>query len=197
MWRLLMQAQLNNEPPSRLRRDAGRAPIAVSDVNLRRPEFPSFDFLRPSRHAHAKRQNSTLVSSDEVIASFATYGPLLSRLIDQHVIASPMFATTLQRDTLDIGGNMGSLSIGGLPAGISSESLTWVPIRAYSAQEGGLPPSPAAPNEVYPLVWEIALDDVYFDGVKLARSMLSSPSITLSALVDTVGIPQAAFGRPS
>lgn len=30
------------------------------------------------------------------------------------------------------------------------------------------------------------MDDVYFDGVKLARSTLSSPDISLSALVDTV-----------
>lgn len=39
--------------------------------------------------------------------------------------------------------------------------------------------------QVYPLVWEIAIDDVYLDGQKLPRSTLSSPSITLSALIDT------------
>lgn len=59
-----------------------------------------------------------------------------------------MFTTTLQRDTLDIGGNVGLLSIGELPAGIQSDSLTWVPVRAYTPQEGGLPPSPEAPKEV-------------------------------------------------
>ena len=39
--------------------------------------------------------------------------------------------------------------------------------------------------QVYPLVWEIALDDVYFDNAKLPRSTLSSSDITLSALIDT------------
>lgn len=43
-------------------------------------------------------------------------------------------------------------------------------------------------RQVYPLVWEIPLDDVYFDGVKLPRSTLSPSSISLSALVDTVGV---------
>lgn len=40
--------------------------------------------------------------------------------------------------------------------------------------------------QVYPLVWEIPVDDVYFDGQKLPRSTVSSPSISLSALLDTV-----------
>ena len=39
---------------------------------------------------------------------------------------------------------------------------------------------------MYPLAWEVALDDVYLDGVKLPRSTLSSSSISLSALIDTV-----------
>ena len=39
---------------------------------------------------------------------------------------------------------------------------------------------------MYPLTWEIPLDDVYLDGVKLPRSTLSSPFITLSALIDSV-----------
>lgn len=142
-----MQAELNKQPPSKVKRD--HVPNRMTDVDFRRPEFPSFDFLlEPSLHPHAKRQSSSLLSSDAVINSFATYGPLFSRLIAQHAVVSPMFTVTLQRDTLDIGGNMGLLSIGELPGGIKSESLTWVPIRAYTAQEGGLPPSPAAPNEV-------------------------------------------------
>ena len=142
LWRQLLQAQLNSEPPSKHKR-------TVTDVNLRRPSFPSFDFLAttPPPHVH-KRQNSTLLSSSEVIASFATYGPLFTRLISENALASPMFATTLQRDSVDIGGNVGQLSIGELPAGIQSGSLTWVPLREYTAQEGGLPPAPEAPNEV-------------------------------------------------
>ncbi|KIP05275.1 hypothetical protein PHLGIDRAFT_30987 [Phlebiopsis gigantea 11061_1 CR5-6] len=179
LWRQLIQAQLNEEPPT----ISGRA---LADVDFRRTPFPSFDFLTKTiSFEHHKRQNTSLRSSPEVIASFDTYGPLFTRLVADHRLAEPMFATTLQRDSIDIGGNVGQLSIGELPAGIKSDSLTWVPLRAYTPQEGGLPPSSDAPHEVYPLVWEIAVDDVYFDGAKLARSQLSSPSITLSALIDT------------
>lgn len=80
------------------------------------------------------------------------------------------------------------LSIGALPKGISEESLTWVPLRAYTVADGGLPPPPDTPNEVYPLVWEIPVDDVFFNDVRLDRSKLAPPNISLSALVDTVRI---------
>lgn len=59
-----------------------------------------------------------------------------------------MFSITLQRDSVDIGGNVGQLSIGELPANVQTDSLTWVPLRAYTAEEGGLPPAPEAPDEV-------------------------------------------------
>ena len=136
LWRQLLQAQLNNQPPSR--RD-----LAVPFVSHRIP-FPDFDFLRN----HVKRQSGNFTSSAEAIASMATYGPLLARLIAQGMLESPMFTITLQRDTVDIGGDIGLLSIGQLPPGISTSSLTWVPLRAYPAKDGGLPPPPEAPNEV-------------------------------------------------
>ena len=118
-------------------------------MNFRRTPFPSFDFLtKTASPDHYKRQNTSLQSSPEVIASFGTYGPLFARLVSDHRLAEPMFATTLQRDSIDIGGNVGQLSIGELPAGIQSNSLTWVPLRAYTPQEGGLPPSSDAPHEV-------------------------------------------------
>lgn len=96
----------------------------------------------------ARRQSGSFQSASATIASFATYGPLFARLIAQHALAQPMFATTLQRDTLDIGGNVGQLSIGELPANITSDSLTWVPLRHYTPQEGGLTPPPESPDEV-------------------------------------------------
>lgn len=124
----------------------------VTSVDYHRPTFPSFDFLvlTPPPHVHKRQSSSksTLLSSAEVIASFGTYGPLFARLISEGSLVLPMFATTLQRDSIDIGGNVGQLSIGELPAGIQSDSLTWVPLRAYTPQEGGLPPAPEAPNEV-------------------------------------------------
>lgn len=53
----------------------------------------------------------------------------------------------MQRDTVDISGT-GTLTVGQLPAGISNDSLTWVPVRLYSVAEGGLEPPTFAPNEV-------------------------------------------------
>jgi hypothetical protein len=40
--------------------------------------------------------------------------------------------------------------------------------------------------QVYPYTWEVFLDDVFLDGVRLPRSQLSTPDIQLSALIDTV-----------
>jgi len=121
------------------------------------------------------------------VASTPENGPLLSRVVSSGGLASPMFSITLQRDTIDVGGT-GQLSVGKLPDGISSSSLTWVPVRLYSQDEGGLTPPQFAPNEIYPLRWEIPLDGVYLDGQKLADSNItwngiSSTSVT--ALIDT------------
>ncbi|KAF8876948.1 aspartic peptidase domain-containing protein [Infundibulicybe gibba] len=96
-------------------------------------------------------------------------------------LASPMFSIALQRDTIDIGGNAGILSIGELPVGVENEAITWAPVRGYTPIQGGLLPPPDSPKEVYPIVWEIFIDDVFFDGELLPRL----PNTSLSALVDT------------
>ena len=113
-------------------------------------------------------------------------GPFLSRLVVQGLLAAPMATITLQRDSVDIGGNLGMLAVGELPAGINNESLTWAQVRRYTHAEGGLTPPPDSPDEIYPIAWEIPVDDVYLDGQLLPRSALSSANISLSALVDTV-----------
>ncbi|KAJ6523800.1 aspartic peptidase domain-containing protein [Mycena sp. CBHHK59/15] len=84
-------------------------------------------------------------------------------------LAAPMFTVTLQRDTVDIGGTQVWLSLGELPASVQNSSLTWVP--------------------EYPIAWELFIDDVYLDGVRLPRSNLSASTIKLSALIDTAGLP--------
>ena len=118
--------------------------------------------------------------------SFATLGPFFTRLVTWEVLSRPLVVTSLQRDTFSLSETTGTLSLGELPLGLADEDLTWVPVRGYPPSQGGLPPPPDAPYEVYPLVWEIPVDDVYLDGVKLPRSTLSPPSISLSALIDTV-----------
>ncbi|THH32199.1 hypothetical protein EUX98_g2000 [Antrodiella citrinella] len=183
LWRQLLQAELNHHTPS------NNTHVKRTDLpNIGAPSFPDFNFMRPLEpYNRYKRQTSTgsLVSSTEVIASFTTYGPLLTRMISQHLVARPIISASLQRDTIDIGGNVGMLSVGSLPPNISDDALTWTPLRAYTAAQGGLPPPVDAPNEVYPLVWEIPLDDVWFNNVKLKRSALSPANISLSALIDT------------
>ena len=59
-----------------------------------------------------------------------------------------MFTIIFQRDTIDVGGNAGMLSIGEMPSGVSEDKLTWVPLRNYTADEGGMPGPPDSPNEV-------------------------------------------------
>jgi hypothetical protein len=133
-----------------------------------------------SSHPMHPRQN--IGSASALLTSLSTFGPFFSRLS----LAAPMFSVLLQRDTVDIGGNLGQLSIGELPAGVMQGSLTWAEVRRYNQTEGGMAPPPDASDEVYPLQWEVPIDDVYFDGQKLPRSNLSSASISLTALVDTV-----------
>lgn len=91
---------------------------------------------------------SLFPSVDDILASFASNGPLLPRLILTGALAPPIVAISLQRDTVDIGGNQGVLSIGELPADLAMEDLTWVPLRGYNTAEGGLPAPEESPNEV-------------------------------------------------
>lgn len=58
-----------------------------------------------------------------------------------------LWQITLQRDTIDIGGK-GQLTLGKLPDGIDNSSVTWVPVRLYTGDDGGLFPPSFAPNEV-------------------------------------------------
>jgi hypothetical protein len=110
-----------------------------------------------------------------------------------------MFTISLQRDNIvptassssspsSSNNGTGTLTIGGLPEGVDNSSLTWVPVRLYTAAEGGVSPPSFAPDEVYPFRWEVPLDAVYLNGTKLPDTNLtgSAGSGVLSALIDTV-----------
>lgn len=159
----------------RIRRDLPYGP------DLRRTRFPDLASLLPPRIT-SKRQapSSSVPSLADVLNSFGTNGPLLSRFVAQRALSSPQFTVTLQRDTIQIGGNAGILSVGGLPQGVTNDSLTWVPVRGYTAQQGGID----SPTDIYPIAWEIPIDAVFLDGQKLPQSTLS-PGVSLTALVDT------------
>ncbi|TFK67789.1 acid protease [Pluteus cervinus] len=161
-------------------------------TNMRRSSFPDLSWMDGMVDSDytglAARQTpppATSAVTSVVISTYASLGPLLSRLAATKGISLPGFTVTLQRNTIDIGGNVGMLSIGELPPGVRNESLTWVPLRGYTQPEGGLPPPKESPSEVYPLAWEVFVDDVYFDGELLPRSSQTSPSVGLSALIDT------------
>lgn len=129
-------------------------------------------------------------ASMSVLSSFATYGPLLPRLIlsgDSTNIPSPQFSITLERTSPTIGGNIGALTLGGLPQGVSNSSLTWVPVRRYTPQQNGVI-VPEAREETYPYAWEVPLQAITFNGVKLEMSTLGDvrkPGVGTTALVDT------------
>lgn len=111
--------------------------------------FPDLSSIRERRTlVTGTSSGSSSPNVGDALASFATNGPLLPRLILTGALSSPIFAISLQRDTVDIGGNQGMLSIGELPAGIAAENLTWVPLRGYTVAEGGLPAPEDSPNEV-------------------------------------------------
>ena len=118
--------------------------------SFRTHTFPDLSEIRGNR-THPIRSDWDRLqfpSVNDILASFGTNGPLLPRLILTGALSSPMVSIFLQRDTVDIGGNQGLLSIGGLPFGMAPEDLTWVPLRLYTAAEGGLPASEDFLNEV-------------------------------------------------
>ncbi|KAI0367305.1 acid protease [Pilatotrama ljubarskyi] len=167
--------------------------LSAGILNQAMPSYPkrsslsteSLDALAGAVSSPSTKRQERASAPASAVDTFSTLGPLLTRLVTWELLERPLVVTTFQRDTVSLSGNDGTLSLGALPFGLSDDRLTWAPVRSYSLAEGGLPPPPDAPNETYPLVWEVPIDDVYFDGVKLPRSALSSPSITLSALVDT------------
>ncbi|GJE99878.1 acid protease [Phanerochaete sordida] len=143
--------------------------------------FPGQSFVQA---AVVNQEFNTPATTDDFVNNIPTYGPLVSRLATSGKIEQPLFAITLQRDTIDVSGH-GQITIGELPQGVDNSSITWVPVRLYSSADGGLNPPSFASNEVYPLRWEIPLDGVYLDGKKLPDTTLTGTSTELSALIDT------------
>ncbi|TBU29956.1 acid protease [Dichomitus squalens] len=146
--------------------------------------FPAQSFVQASA-INAVFHNPS--GTDTFISQVATYGPIVSRLIEADMIDDPLFSITLQRDTIDVSGQ-GQITIGQLPDGFDESNITWVPVRLYAASEGGLTPPTFAPNEVYPLRWEVPIDAVFLDGQKLASSTQAGAGLNtseVSALIDT------------
>ena len=60
----------------------------------------------------------------------------IHRLVAQGTLTHPMFTITLQRGSVDIGGNIGAMSLGELPSGLNNDSPTCVKVRGYTTAEG-------------------------------------------------------------
>ncbi|KAK0202190.1 aspartic peptidase domain-containing protein [Desarmillaria ectypa] len=148
--------------------------------------FPSGSKVQ---EAVVKNTFGDVANTDDFVLATPDDGPLLSRIVTTNYLQAPMFSISLQRDTIDIGGGDGKLTVGKLPDGIDNSSLTWVPVRLYSSSEGGLRPPSFAPDEVYPFRWEIDIDGVYLDGQKIADSTEAATDgvdgTRVSALIDT------------
>jgi len=103
---------------------------------------PTFDPLATIK------QGRQIANSDVLLSSFATIGPFIPRLVARGELAAPLFAVTLQRTSIEVGGNEGMLYIGELPPTVNNASLTWVPVRRYSASQGGMKAPADDPGEV-------------------------------------------------
>lgn len=95
-------------------------------------------------------QSGQQSTTDQFVATTSSNGPLLSRMAMSGELEQPMFTITLQRDTVEIDGQ-GVVTVGKLPDGVDNSSLTWVPVRLYTPENGGQNPPTFAPDEVYPL----------------------------------------------
>jgi len=118
----------------------------ASASNLNTPFFPALSHR--SNQTAQQDFDPSQPATNTVLASFSTIGPLIGRLVATDSFPEPLFTVTLQRDTIEIGGNVGSLNIGQLPANVQNGSLTWVPIRGYTVDQGGLRAPSNSPNEV-------------------------------------------------
>lgn len=94
------------------------------------------------------KQRRQIASSDVLLSSFATIGPFIPRLVARGELAAPLFVVTLQRASIEVGGNEGMLYIGELPPTVNNASLTWVPVRGYGVAQGGIKPPANDPDEV-------------------------------------------------
>ena len=132
--------------------------------DFRRAKFPSLPrlFGEPSKYRARQTQTKTSALLYSVFASYSTLAPFLPRLVATSALSLPMFTVSLQRNTIDIGGNVGMLSIGELPSGIAADNMTWVPLRMYSYDEGGMPAPPNSPKEVcFPTAFSISVNLIF------------------------------------
>lgn len=101
---------------------------------------------------------------------------LRASMLMVYLYRAPMYTLSMQREipTSD-GSNAGVMTLGGLPSGISNDSLTWVPVKTYPGSLAVLGNyngqiSPSIANDIdqilpsAPYIWEAAIDGLYIEG---------------------------------
>jgi len=155
-----------------------------------------------AKRSPAPRSLSPRQSFSDLLSILPSAAPPIPRAIIENKLSEPMIAITLQRDTVDLGGNAGMLTLGGLPDTVDPKSLTWSDVRLYDREQANFPASFGDTH--YPMyvpwelshragkancllcrAWEIMIDDVYLDGERLPRTNLTPSSLDMSALLDT------------
>ncbi|PIL23083.1 hypothetical protein GSI_14391 [Ganoderma sinense ZZ0214-1] len=153
--------------------------------------------LTPKYQLNNSPSLSTLEWEEQWLEHIQDIGGFIPRLVASGGIERPLFAITLQRETIDISGN-GQLTIGRLPDGIDESNITWVPVRLIPPEDGGWASPSFAPNETYPRGWEIVLDAVFFDGKNVTDNTTRTSHPTLSAAIDIhnnhLVAPNGGFG---
>jgi len=120
----------------------------------------------------------------------------VNRLADASQLKAPMFTLTLQRDDpTNQSSNAGVMTLGGLPSGISNNSLTWVPVTHYPtnvslfSQFQNFQPSQMLVDAVMqiipstPFIWEVPIDGLFINGQLQQNS--SNLEFPLTALFDS------------
>jgi hypothetical protein len=135
--RLLRQRAANTSTLEEPQNSNSRFPFGFSEgsYDSRRRTPPTISEILGVPHTesrHVTRQ-SVSISVQDVFTAWNTFGPFISRLAGERALPEPLVAVTLQRNVIDIGGNLGMLSIGELPTGVKTSDLTWVPLRGYGS----------------------------------------------------------------
>lgn len=139
IWRQLLATEYHGPVPPIRKRAAG--PTG-------KLELPDLGFLNGTLTNGSRKRERAHDPYASATDTFPTIGPLFTRLVTWKLLSRPMVVTALQRDTVSLSDNAGTFSLGALPSGLVDDQLTWVPVRGYTAQEGGLAPPPDAPDEV-------------------------------------------------
>lgn len=126
---------------------AGATTAKRDELHGRRP-FPQLSTLLESAKLAARSPGTPSLS--DLLSLVPSAAPLIPRAVHEKALAEPVIAVTLQRQTVDPGGNVGMLSLGGLPASVDRDKLTWVDVRGYTATQAGLPGT-VEDGETYPL----------------------------------------------